>query len=125
MQHDVDADLLLGPFPGGQPARGALNHHPHPHPAAPHTHHAGSEDDEDGGNYYPSAPASEPEGGCQGGPGNGHCELDWTTDPVETLGRLRACLLERGSAVLTVLDSRPSLLLDAVGLLHLLNQVRA
>lgn len=59
--------------------------------------------------------------GCEGA----LCEMDWTTDPVDTLGQLRECLQsERGSAVLTVLDGSPGALLDAIGLLHLLNEVR-
>ncbi|GAX78056.1 hypothetical protein CEUSTIGMA_g5498.t1 [Chlamydomonas eustigma] len=61
--------------------------------------------------------------GCDGGDiGSGQCELDWKTDPIDTMQQLRTCLLDKGNAVLTLQDSSPSLLLDAVSLLYLLNQ---
>ena len=53
---------------------------------------------------------------------DGLCELDWSTDPISTMEHLRQSLQDHGSAVLTIHDSRPSLLLDMVGMLHLLNQ---
>ena len=65
---------------------------------------------------------------CEG-PADAHCVIDSSAsvdDAVDTLGRLRECLRDCGRAVLQVKDGGSSeTLLDAVSLLHLLNQVRA
>ena len=65
---------------------------------------------------------------CEGLP-ESHCVIDGSAsvdDAVDALGRLRECLRDSGRAVLQVKDGGSSeALLDAVSLLHLLNQVCA
>jgi len=50
------------------------------------------------------------------------CCLNTFSDAVETLQQLRWCLEERGSAVLTVVDTDADILLDAFGIMHLCTQ---
>lgn len=50
------------------------------------------------------------------------CSLGIRTDPVDVMRALRKALAEFGKCVLTIAEGRPGLLLDAVGMLHLLNQ---
>ena len=65
----------------------------------------------------------EVRGACAEKGVEGQCVLDSSADAVETLGTLRECLRgEAGRAVLMVQDGSAGNLLDAIALLHLLNQ---